>query len=186
VIAASAAAASPAALGRCARQISTISRESREREHQREPDASSHVLAVDEAGPERDEDRADELDHERDPDLDAVDGEEVRPLHEREPADAERDEQDQLVLSDSQRTGAYGQSDQRQADQRARAPDLGQLLGGDARAEDDLGDCPVDGEERRRDRHHQVAEHRPRLVRFAACRNDRFDHRANLADSGWR
>jgi hypothetical protein len=165
VIAASAAAASPAALGRCARQISTISRS-----------------AVDEAGPERDEDRAHELDHERDPDLDAVDGEEVRPLHEREPADAERDEQEQLVSADPQRTGAYGESDQRQADQCARAPDLGQLLRGDARTEDDLGHGPVDGEERRRDRDHQVAEHRPRLVRFAACSDDRFDHRANLAD----
>jgi hypothetical protein len=172
VIAASAAAARPAAFGRCARKG----------ERQREPDAPSHVLAVDEAGPERDENRADELDHERDPDLDAVDGKEVRPLHEGEPAHAERDEQEQLVSADAQRTGAYGQSDQRQADQRARAPDLSQVLRRDARTEDHLGHGPVDGEERRRGRHHQVAEHRPRLVRLAACSDDRFDHRANLTD----
>jgi hypothetical protein len=68
----------------------------RQRERQRDPDARADLLAVDEACPQRDEDRTDELDHERDPDRDAVDREEVGPLHEREPTRAERDDQRQL------------------------------------------------------------------------------------------
>ena len=67
-------------------------REPGQRECERNPDPPSHVLAVHEARPERDEERSDELDHERDPDRDAVDREEVGPLHERQPADAERHE----------------------------------------------------------------------------------------------
>ena len=61
-----------------------------ERERQRNPDTPTDVLAVREACPERDQDRPDELDHERDADGDAVNRKEVRPLNEREPADAER------------------------------------------------------------------------------------------------
>jgi hypothetical protein len=36
------------------------------------------------------------LDQQCDPDLEPVNGEEVRPLHERQPDDAERDEQRQV------------------------------------------------------------------------------------------
>ena len=66
------------------------------------PDALPDGLVVDEARPECDEDRADELDQQGDPDLEPVDREEVRPLHEREPADAEREQQRQVLDPDAQ------------------------------------------------------------------------------------
>jgi hypothetical protein len=156
--------------------------QSREGERERDPDAAADVLAVHEARPERDEDRADELDHERDADLDAVNREEVRPLHERQAADAERDEEQELVLPDAERAGPSHSCNERQADQCTGAPHFGQPLRVDAGAEDDLRDGAVDGEERCRDGHHPVAEHGFRLVRLAAQGNDGLDHRANLTD----
>ena len=70
--------------------------EAGQRQREREPDTSAHALAVNEACPECDENRTDELDHERNPDLDTMDREEVRPLHEREAADTEREEEREL------------------------------------------------------------------------------------------
>ena len=73
--------------------------EAGQRQREGEPDAPPNLLAVDEACPEPHQDRSDELDHERDPDRDAVDGEEVRPLHERETADAEDHEERELTAT---------------------------------------------------------------------------------------
>ena len=139
-------------------------------ECERDPDARAHLFAVDQARPEGDEDRSDELDHERDADLDAMDGDEVRPLHEGEPADAECDQQWELTPADAQRRRPRGRCDQRQAEECACAPDLRQLPRVDPRGEDHLRHRAVDREQRRRKRDHRVAE---RGVR---------DHRADLTD----
>src|SRR6266540_2219229 len=73
-----------------------------EREGQRGPDSPPDRLVEDEPRPERDEDRADELDEESDPDLEPVDRKEVRPLHKSKAADAESDEQRQFSGAGSQ------------------------------------------------------------------------------------
>jgi hypothetical protein len=120
------------------------------------------VLAVNEPRPQCDQERADELDHERDSDCHTVDRVEVRPLHERKAADAERDQEREVAPRDAQRRRSHGQRDQRHADERAGAPHLRQLLRIDARVEDHLRDGPVDGEERCSDGDHRIAERRVR------------------------
>ena len=72
-------------------------REAGERQRKRDPDPAAHVLVEDVARPERDEQRAEVLDQQRDPDREPVDREEVEPLHEREPADPEDGEERQLA-----------------------------------------------------------------------------------------
>ena len=62
-----------------------------QRQRERDPDPPAHGVVVDEARPERDEQRREVLDQQRDPDREAMDREEVEPLHEREPADAEHE-----------------------------------------------------------------------------------------------
>ena len=143
------------------------------------------MLVEHEPRPDRDEDRRDVLDQERDPDLEPVDGEEVRPLDQCE-RDAECDEQRQVATADAQRGRSAEDGDEHEADEGAGAADLGQLLRPDPRAEDDLGDCPVDSEERGRDSHHCVPQRRPRFARLVRLADDRLDHRANLTDTGGR
>ena len=63
--------------------------QAREREGERRPDAPADGFVEDEPSPERDEDRRDVLNQQRDPDVEPVDREEVRPLDNGE-ADAER------------------------------------------------------------------------------------------------
>ena len=70
-------------------------REAGKRDRERGPDTSAHGFVEDEARPERDEDRGDVLDQQSDPDVEAVDREEVGPLHERE-RNPECDEQGKI------------------------------------------------------------------------------------------
>jgi hypothetical protein len=114
----------------------------------------------DEAGPQRDEERCEVLDQQRHADLEAVDGEEVEPLDERQPADAEEGEERQLARGDPEPArGGHGE-EKRQADERAGRAHLGELQRRDPVREDHLRDRSVDGPERGGRHRHHVAEAR--------------------------
>src|SRR5581483_8023409 len=78
-------------------------REPAEREPERSPDPTPDRLLHDEARPERDEQRAEVLDHERDADLEPVDREEVEELDERDAEHAEGGEEEELAARGAQR-----------------------------------------------------------------------------------
>ena len=91
-----------------------------------------------------------------------LDRDEVEPLHERDPDESERDEEEELAAADPEPRRRDDEQEGEEEDRGARVADLRQLEGREARAEHDLRDAPVDREERRRGRDHDVAE--PRLV----------------------
>ena len=93
---------------------------------QRQPDPPAHRLMQDVTGPERDEHGRDVLDQEGDSDLESVDGEEVEPLHEGQPADAEDDEVRELTATDAERFGAGGRERKCEQHEGAGRPNLGQ------------------------------------------------------------
>jgi len=128
----------------------------------RDPDAPPDVLLVDEPREERDEQGRRELDEQRDSDREVLYRDEVQPLDERDTDEAERDEEEELSASDPQTRRRDHEEESQEEDGRARVADLRELERREPRAEDDLRDAPVDGEQRRRRRHHRVAE--PRLV----------------------
>ena len=101
-------------------------REAGERKGEGEPDPSAHVLAIDEPRPERDEERREVLEEERDPDRQPVDRDEVEPLHEREPADAEQDEQGKLARAQAEPAAVRQREDEREPEKRAGRPHLRQ------------------------------------------------------------
>ena len=108
--------------------------------------------------PQRDKERREELDQQRLSDRDSVDRVEVRPLHEREPADAEHCDEQELPARDSQRGRPRRQHDQHETDERAGRPHLGQALCAEPRVLDHLDDWCVDREQRRGDGDHRVAD----------------------------
>src|SRR5919205_2846689 len=155
-------------------------REPGQRECERNPDPPSHVLAVHEARPERDEERREVLEEERDPDREAMDRYEVEPLDEREPEDAEEDERRQLTRTQPEPRRARQREDEGEADEGSGRPDLGEPRRRKAGVEDHLRDGAVDGEERRREQHHPVAEERASVARGRPRGQDRLDHPARL------
>ena len=117
------------------------------------------VLLVDEPREERDEERRGELDEERDADRQVLDRHEVEPLHERDADEPERDEEEQLAPIRPAGATARPRGGRRGSRIAAQVfADLRELERREPRAEDDLGDAAVDGEERRSGRHHRVAE----------------------------
>ena len=146
-----------------------------------DPDPPADVLLVDEPREERDEERCRELDEERDAHGQVLDRDEVEPLHERDPDEPEGDEKEELATTDAQSRRSDDEQEREEENRSARVADLRELEGREARAEDDLGDAPVDREERRRRRDHDVAE--PRLVVRTPLgeQSRRVDHRARLS-----
>ena len=137
-------------------------REAGEAHRDRHPDAPPDVLVVDEPREERDEERRRELDEQRDAHRQVLDRDEVEPLDERDPDEAERDEERELAAAHAQPRRRDREQEGEEQDRRARVADLRELERREPRAEDDLRDASVDREQRRRRRDHHVAE--PRLV----------------------
>ena len=92
------------------------------------------------------------------PDREVLDRDEVEPLHERDADEAERDEEEKLAATDAQPRGSDDEQEREEENRGARVADLRELERREARAEDDLRDAPVDREERRGGRDHDVAE----------------------------
>ncbi len=124
----------------------------------RDPDPPPDVLLVDEAREERDEERRGELDEERDAHRQVLDGDEVEPLDERDPDEPESDEEEELAATDAQSRGSDDEQEREEENRRAGVADLRELERREARAEHDLRDAPVDREERRGRRDHDVPE----------------------------
>ena len=114
-------------------------------------------LVVDEPREERDEERRGELDQQRNSHWKVLDRHEVEPLDERDPDEAERDQEEKLAPPDAQPRGRDREEKDEEQDRGRRVADLRELERGEPRAEDDLRDAPVDCEERRRRRDHHVA-----------------------------
>jgi hypothetical protein len=100
--------------------------EAGKRERQRSPDPPAYPLVAERRRVDRDEERPEVLDQQRDPDLESVDREEVEELHERDAADAEHREAQDLVAPDSERRGRSHERDEHQADAGAGAARLRQ------------------------------------------------------------
>jgi hypothetical protein len=92
------------------------------------------------------------------PDRKPVDREEVRPLHEREAADAECGHQHEFARRDRDRRRARCDHDRHEADERAGRADLRQPLRVEACVLDHLDDGRIDGVERRRGGNHRVPD----------------------------
>jgi hypothetical protein len=103
--------------------------EAHQREPERGPDPTAHVLAVDEARPQRDEQRREVLDQQCDADREPVDREEIEPLHEREACEAEDEEERQLASRQSQPPRCNGGDDGEEADRGAQRSNLREALG---------------------------------------------------------
>ena len=129
-----------------------------EREGERHPDPLPHVLAVGEAHPQGDEQGRRVLDEQRDPDREPVDGEEVEPLDEGEPADPEQGEKRQLPSADPELLRRVDGDDEEEPCRSAERADLRQAVGGDAVHQDHLRDRAVDAPEDGCGRRHRVAE----------------------------
>ena len=135
-------------------------RQPEQRQRERGPDPPPHRILVDEARPERDEQRREVLDQQRDPDREAVDRQEVEPLHERQTDEAEREQVRQLAPRQPQAPGRDRGDDHDQPDRCAERPHLREPLRREARREDRLRDRAVHAPEHRRRRCHQIAEPR--------------------------
>ena len=146
-------------------RTSTMSAKAAEGERQRQPDPPPHRLMEDIARPKRDEERGEVLDEQRDPDREPVDRQEVEPLHEREPAHPEHEQERQLLQGHLQPPRPGDGEYQHQPEERPGRPDLGQPERRDARVEDHLRDGAVDGPEDSRGRSHGVSE-----LRAPVCR----------------
>ena len=133
-------------------------REPGQRQREGDPDSPPHGVVVDEPGPEGDEQRRQVLDQQRDPDRQAVNGEEVEPLHEGKTGDPEHDEIRQFAARQAEPAGNGERDHRRQADRRTERADLREALGREAGAEDRLRDGTVDPPEHGGRRRHRVGE----------------------------
>ena len=142
------------------------------------PDPSANLLLVDEAREERDEERGGELDEQRDAHREVLDRDEIEPLHERDADEPERDEEEELAPTHAQPRGRDHEQEGEEEERGARVADLRQLERREPGAEHDLRHAPVDGEERRGDRDHRVAEPRPVVLTLLGQQRRGVDHGA--------
>ena len=136
-------------------------REPEERQPERRPDTPAHVLLQHDERADRDEQRAEVLDQQRDPDREPVDREEVEELDECDADDAEQ--RDAPPLAGPSRSEPRRASDREQHSP-TRRPHSGPRSAAATTRPDEratFATVPLIAEERRRDEHHRVADDRP-------------------------
>ena len=153
-------------------------------ETERRPHAAPHRLVPGEPDPERDQHRGAELEEQADPDRQALDRDEVEPLHDREADDPVEREPSQLAARpDPQPVRRDEREAERQPDEAARRAELGPAERAHvARLETDLGDGAVDREHRRGHDRHRVPDARPAVAGKLSRWQRELGHRSRLDD----
>ena len=132
-------------------------RQAGDRDERRDPDRALLPVAPQHPRVEGDQERRHVLDHQHEADVDARDRLGIRPLHQREPGNAEERQLEQLAPAEPQVVAVLDERPREQHQHHAQQAAGDDVTRRQAAVDQNDGDGPVGGEEQRSERDHGVA-----------------------------